>query len=76
MLQSIVKVQGTKFIDSGGGFLIEENPAVPVVKPVFTKKAPPIIDVTERPACIECDKEFSSSYLLETFDYKACDNCR
>lgn len=74
--QAIIKVQGTKFIDTGGGFLLEENPSKVDTQPTIVTKPPPIIERTLKPTCIECNQEFSSSYLFETFDYHVCDNCR
>ncbi|KAL1131709.1 hypothetical protein AAG570_011322 [Ranatra chinensis] len=28
------------------------------------------------PTCIECQKEFATSYLMQSFDYSVCDGCR
>lgn len=32
--------------------------------------------VSTLPVCMECKKEFKDSYLLQKFDYLACDDCR
>ncbi|CAG9580821.1 unnamed protein product [Danaus chrysippus] len=61
-------------VDSGGGFLLEaeeeESPPAP--------RAPhaPIVHRPDQPLCLHCGQPFPQSYLLDTFDYSACDGCR
>nr|XP_018906309.1 PREDICTED: DNA repair protein complementing XP-A cells [Bemisia tabaci]XP_018906311.1 PREDICTED: DNA repair protein complementing XP-A cells [Bemisia tabaci]XP_018906312.1 PREDICTED: DNA repair protein complementing XP-A cells [Bemisia tabaci]XP_018906313.1 PREDICTED: DNA repair protein complementing XP-A cells [Bemisia tabaci] len=69
--------QGTKFIDTGGGFLIEEEEfcSESSGKVNLVKEPAPILE-SDRPSCLECEKEFADSYLLKTFDHPVCDGCR
>ncbi|XP_057324532.1 DNA repair protein complementing XP-A cells homolog [Microplitis mediator] len=69
-----IKVQGQKVIDTGGGFLIEDDDALEqeMLKIVDTP-APIVVNL---PQCEECKKEFKDSYLLQKFDYAICDACR
>lgn len=69
-----IKVQGQRVIDTGGGFLIEENDEVE--KEMVNIVIPPAPIVGELPRCDECKKEFRFSYLLQTFDLSVCDACR
>lgn len=69
-----IKVQGQRVIDSGGGFLIEENDELDKeMLKIVTEPAP---FVSELPHCDECKQEFKDSYLLQTFDLNVCDTCR
>lgn len=69
-----LKVQGQRVIDSGGGFLIEENNDLEEqLLKITTDPAPIIVD---SPHCDECQEEFKDSYLLKTFDLPVCDKCR
>ncbi|EDV92263.1 DNA repair protein complementing XP-A cells homolog [Drosophila grimshawi] len=79
---NVIKVQGTKYIDSGGGFLLEQ--------PVLANKTTgseadaavvPIIDdaiaipvVYEE--CLDCGDQFADSYLFTNFGHSVCDKCR
>ncbi|XP_053689860.1 DNA repair protein complementing XP-A cells homolog [Sabethes cyaneus] len=80
-VNNVIKVSGTKFIDSGGGFLIEQRTCVdpceeetPIdERDVPTDSVPVPIEYDE---CLECGDRFADSYLLNTFDYKVCDACR
>ncbi|CAD7088076.1 unnamed protein product [Hermetia illucens] len=80
--QTTIKIQGTKYIDSGGGFLVEE----PIVKDSKDEKqdaqaAPQTengaitIPVTYE-QCLECGRDFFESNLLTNFEYAVCDDCR
>ncbi|CAK9805930.1 DNA repair protein complementing XP-A cells homolog [Anthophora quadrimaculata] len=70
----LIKVQGQRVIDSGGGFLIEENDNLEEqMLQITSEPAPIIIDL---PHCEECQNEFKDSYLLQTFDLHVCDKCR
>lgn len=67
-----------KVIDSGGGFLIEEEIVDQAkgetgVKPVEEEGLP--LPVTYE-FCLECDLPFTESYLMKNFDYSVCDKCR
>lgn len=78
---NMIKVSGTKYIDSGGGFLIEQRTCVdpqeqePAVdeKEVEKDSVPIPIEYDE---CLDCGDRFADSYLMATFDYKVCDACR
>ena len=63
-----------RIIDSGGGFLIEEDNTVPIKVRKVEEPAPVISG--ELTLCLECDKPFLDSYLLRTYDYSVCDKCR
>ncbi|XP_043256999.1 DNA repair protein complementing XP-A cells homolog [Colletes gigas] len=66
--------QGQRVIDSGAGFLIEENNDLEEqMLKIVADPAPIVIDL---PHCTECKSEFKDSYLLQTFDLIVCDNCR
>lgn len=70
-----IKVQGQRVIDSGGGFLIEEDDQLEEQMLQLTAELPPIID-PDLPQCEECKKKFNDSYLLQKFDLSVCDTCR
>lgn len=74
--QSIIRVQGSKFIDTGGGFLIEETDLEKEKEPKEVKEIPPPIIEPERPTCEECSEKFGDSFLFQNFDYPVCDTCR
>ncbi|XP_008549586.1 DNA repair protein complementing XP-A cells homolog [Microplitis demolitor] len=69
-----IKVQGQKVIDTGGGFLIEDDDALEQEMLKIVDIPAPI--VVNLPQCEECKKEFKDSYLLQKFDYVVCDACR
>lgn len=74
---SVVRVQGTKLIDTGGGFLIEEKDLVEqeeAEKVIIPQEAPFI--PTDVPHCTECSSEFQDSFLYKTYDYPVCDKCK
>lgn len=82
---SIIKVQGTKYIDSGGGFLIEEpvhssqNPKDNVAQcqgeiPKIVNEA--IAIPVQYEECLKCGDAFVDSYLFDNFDHAVCDKCR
>nr|ADD16467.1 RT05942p [Drosophila melanogaster] len=82
---SVIKVRGTKYIDSGGGFLLEQ-PVMPTgVGPAGLNKsgeeAPPILDdaiaiPVQYEECLECGDMFADSYLFNNFGHSVCDKCR
>jgi len=77
--KSIIKVQGSKFIDSGGGFLIEQtinDEKSSEINNVIPEDREPIpLPVTYK-ECLECADKFNDSFLLNNFDYPVCDGCR
>lgn len=77
----IIKVQGTKYVDSGGGFLIEQPVAF---QGSSTEKETGIansanIDTINIPVhyeeCLICNEKFAESFLSKNFDYNVCDIC-
>ncbi|KAF2881229.1 hypothetical protein ILUMI_24953 [Ignelater luminosus] len=74
--KSVITVNGTKYKDTGGGFLLEEeeakNTEVPLSLP--EEKAPILKE--DCPTCKICKKTISKSWLLDTFDYEVCDECK
>ena len=73
----VVRVQGTKLIDTGGGFLLEENDLIEEeVAPKNIIVEPAAIVPTETPTCEQCHRTFGSSYLLQNYDLEVCDACR
>ncbi|KAF5307688.1 hypothetical protein FQR65_LT06743 [Abscondita terminalis] len=73
--KTAVTINGTKFKDTSGGFLLEETvekveaPTTCVIQPA------PIIE-SDRPTCTKCNKIFSQSWLMDTFDFPVCDECK
>ncbi|KAL7743754.1 hypothetical protein ACLKA6_016814 [Drosophila palustris] len=79
---AVIKVQGTKYIDSGGGFLLEQ-PVLPAGdnKVATNEPATAIIeDAIAIPVvyeeCLECGDQYADSYLFTNFGYSVCDKCR
>lgn len=77
-------MQGMQFVDSGGGFLIEESlgpknvndeSAKSSVAAVLKEKETADMPISYKD-CIECDKKFAGSYLYDNFNYSVCDDCR
>uniref|UniRef100_A0A1A9WHV3 XPA C-terminal domain-containing protein n=1 Tax=Glossina brevipalpis TaxID=37001 RepID=A0A1A9WHV3_9MUSC len=76
---SIIKVQGTKYVDSGGGFLIEQsitstdsNPGIdPDLKVIENAISIPI----QYEECLKCGDSFVDSFLKNNFQYNVCDKC-
>lgn len=75
---SVVRVLGSKLIDTGGGFLIEEKDLIEEEeKPVkITLKDPAPFIPGDVPKCEECEEEFQHSFLLENYDLTVCDQCK
>ncbi|CAA9994141.1 unnamed protein product [Nesidiocoris tenuis] len=67
-------VDGVKYIDSQGGFLVKDKK--------FDDSEKTVIDGFDEDwnpepiECTECSKEFLTSYLATHFGYKVCDSCR
>ncbi|CAH0562565.1 unnamed protein product [Brassicogethes aeneus] len=74
--KTTIKIGSTKYKDTGGGFLLQEEPD-DVLTPelVAAFEAAPIIE-EDRPNCIKCEQPFATSWLFESFDYKCCDQCK
>lgn len=78
---SVQRIESTRLIDSGGGFLVEAPLTasqaaarnIPTVKPV---EEPPVKFPLVYTECLECGDKFSGSYLQDHFDYSVCDKCR
>ncbi|RZF44736.1 hypothetical protein LSTR_LSTR000688 [Laodelphax striatellus] len=67
-------VQGNKYRDSGGGFLIEDGESEGKKRKV--EEMPEPLKDSDRPNCEECNEKFGASFLLQNFNYPVCDNCR
>ncbi|EFN88877.1 DNA repair protein complementing XP-A cells homolog [Harpegnathos saltator] len=70
----LLKVQGQRVIDSGGGFLIEENGDLEQQMLKIRIEPEPVLGKFND--CEECQQKFGDSYLLHTFDLSVCDECR
>lgn len=76
-----IKIAGSKFQDSQGGFLIAEND----IEIVEEERMAKIAKLSEEEGsnlpiiyndCIECLDEFAESYLLKNFGHSVCDKCK
>ncbi|KAL0127406.1 hypothetical protein PUN28_005595 [Cardiocondyla obscurior] len=70
----MLKVQGQRVIDSGGGFLIEENDELEQEMLKIREEPEPVIGNFN--VCEDCQQNFGGSYLLQTFNLSVCDKCR
>ncbi|GAB6019593.1 hypothetical protein CHUAL_001160 [Chamberlinius hualienensis] len=77
----VTRIEGSKLIDSGSGFFIEESALsgsssqskpLNIIHPTATTP----FDTSEALTCTECDKTFHESYLKTTFDVSVCNDCR
>ncbi|KAK4875681.1 hypothetical protein RN001_012103 [Aquatica leii] len=73
--KSVVTINGTKFKDTGGGFLLEETVEKAVEPPTCVATPAPVFP-PDRPTCTKCNNIFSQSWLFDTFDYPVCDDCK
>ncbi|XP_073845366.1 DNA repair protein complementing XP-A cells homolog Xpac [Musca autumnalis] len=84
---SVIKVQGTKYVDSGGGFLIEQpaigSKANANANGGFTDSSdtPKLVDdainiPVKYDECLECGEMFADSFLMNNFSHSVCDKCR
>uniref|UniRef100_A0A8D8KJ63 DNA repair protein complementing XP-A cells homolog n=2 Tax=Culex pipiens TaxID=7175 RepID=A0A8D8KJ63_CULPI len=77
---NVIKVSGSKFIDSGGGFLIEQRTGGSKEEEPSVDEKEPEVDSVPLPVefdeCLECGDRFADSWLMATFGYKVCDACR
>ncbi|XP_075215773.1 DNA repair protein complementing XP-A cells homolog Xpac [Lycorma delicatula] len=67
-------VQGNKFIDSGGGFLIKEGESEEKKRKIVEMVEP--LKDPDRPTCTECQEKFAASFLFQHFEHPVCDKCR
>lgn len=82
--KATINIQGTKFIDSGGGFLLDPNSMVnktgknvlpgtncELIVEDTAIQLPPVYE-----KCIDCEEKYTESYLMTNFGYSVCDKCR
>ncbi|CAH2103068.1 unnamed protein product [Euphydryas editha] len=68
---------GARHVDTGGGFLLEEDEAQAAERSARPRAPPaPVVHRAEQPHCLLCERPFPQSYLFDTFDYSVCDACR
>lgn len=77
----MIKVDGHKFKDTNGGFLLDEaEHTINETEREAKRQKLAEEDSAEVPisyqTCIECKEEFADSYLYKNFDYSACDKCK
>ncbi|KAH8387966.1 hypothetical protein KR093_010588, partial [Drosophila rubida] len=79
---AVIKVQGTKYIDSGGGFLLEQ-PVLPITGKEAAATAETVAIVDDAIAipvvyeeCLDCGDQYADSYLFNNFGHSVCDKCR
>ena len=74
---TIVRIQGTKLIDTGGGFLLEERDLTTAEEEdIAVVKEPAAIQPSDVPNCEECGKPFVESFLHQSFNHPVCDSCK
>lgn len=65
-------------VDSGGGFLIEQE--VVSETPKNAEQSEVIEEILPIPVqyekCLECKEQYIESYLMKNFEYSVCDKCR
>lgn len=75
--EKVVRVQEKKLVDSGAGFFIEETPeSSNAIDPSTFIQLPAPIIKPDQPTCLECQENFSDSFLFRTFDLSVCDKCK
>lgn len=75
--QSVIRSAGSRLIDTGGGFLIEQDELDEQASRSVTVSADPApIIEPDRPHCLECDNPMADSYLYRWFLHAVCDTCR
>ncbi|XP_034477345.1 DNA repair protein complementing XP-A cells homolog isoform X2 [Drosophila innubila] len=82
--KAVIKVQGTKYIDSGGGFLLEQpvlpSPGEKSTAEAAAAEAAIIEDAIAIPVvyeeCLDCGDQYADSYLFNNFGHSVCDKCR
>ncbi|XP_013106909.1 DNA repair protein complementing XP-A cells homolog [Stomoxys calcitrans] len=82
---SVIKVQGTKYVDSGGGFLIEQavtaSQNAAQSSNATTSDQPTLVDdaisiPVHYDECLMCGEMFADSFLMNNFSHSVCDKCR
>ncbi|XP_006815218.1 DNA repair protein complementing XP-A cells homolog [Saccoglossus kowalevskii] len=73
-VSSVTRSSG-QVLDTGGGFLLEEDQEDEDNKINIVHEPAPIIDVN-RPRCEDCGKQFSDSFLSTHYNVEICDMCR
>lgn len=69
--KKVIKIKENKFVDSGGGFLIEQPLLENDQKPVEASMVPdealqiPVVYIK----CLECCEDYVESYLMTNFNY-------
>lgn len=74
--KTTIKIGASKFKDTGGGFLLEENPEETDTDDLPVAQTEAAIAEPDRPECRTCETPFATSFLFDTFDCKCCDNCK
>ncbi|CRL04855.1 CLUMA_CG017908, isoform A [Clunio marinus] len=76
-----IKINGSKYIDTAGGFLLdereqeeEESERAAKIAKIFEEDATDIPLAYQK--CVECDEEFADSYLYKNFGFSCCDKCK
>lgn len=77
----MLKIDGSKFIDTAGGFLIDERDIEKHEEEIAEKLQKLNEDIGEDVpltyfTCKECDDQFAESYLQKNFEYSCCDKCK
>ncbi|XP_043236538.1 DNA repair protein complementing XP-A cells homolog [Amphibalanus amphitrite] len=72
----VLRVQGTRLVDSGGGFFIDESESEAPAGPPPLREKPAPLHITDRPDCDECGAPVASSFLVDSFDWPVCDPCQ
>ncbi|XP_062063895.1 DNA repair protein complementing XP-A cells isoform X3 [Lepus europaeus] len=70
----VANVKAPRIIDTGGGFILEEEEEEHKVGNIVHQPGP-VLEF-DYAICEECGKEFMDSYLMSHFDLATCDNCR
>lgn len=74
--ETVVKEKYTRYIDHGGGFLIEEEVnANKATLPKIIHEPGPVLE-SEDLFCDECGKLFLDSFLYDKFNATICEKCR
>lgn len=76
-----IKINGSKFVDNGGGFLLDEaeqeqdedERAEKIAKIAEDEVADVPLSYQE---CLECNEEFADSFLYKNFAVNICDKCK
>ncbi|TRY71992.1 hypothetical protein TCAL_03958 [Tigriopus californicus] len=75
--EKLIRVQEKKLVDSGAGFFIEEtSEGSDAIDPSTFVQLPAPIIKPDQPSCLECQENFSDSFLFRTFDISVCDKCK